>query len=53
MILRRRQLNIVLAALGAIALSLVAGMMVLQYVQLQALEETISDGRTMGEWDVF
>lgn len=53
MALRRQSLNLVLAALGAIALLLMGGMMVLQYVQMQALEETINDGRTMGEWDVF
>lgn len=53
MILRRRQINLVLAVLGALALLLVAGMMALQVMQLQGMEETISDGRTMGEWDVY
>ena len=51
--LRRRQINRLLAVLGALALLLMAGMMTLQVVQLQAIEETVSDGRTMGEWDVF
>ena len=53
MTLRRRQINMILAVLGAIALLLMAGMMALQVVQLQAMEETVSDGRTMGEWDVY
>lgn len=51
--LRRHQINLVLAVLGAVALMLMAGMIALQVVQLQAIEETVSDGRTMGEWDVF
>ncbi len=50
---RRRTINRVLAVLGGLALLLMAGMMTLQTVQLQAIEETVSDGRTMGEWDMF
>lgn len=53
MILRRRQINLILVVLGALALLLMAGMMALQVVQLQGMEETVSDGRTMGEWDVY
>ncbi len=53
MTLRRRQINILLALLGALALLLMAGMMALQVVQVQSIEETVSDGRTMGEWDVY
>ncbi len=49
----RRRIDVVLAVLAGMALLLIAGMMYLQQVQLQAIEETVSDGRTMGEWDVF
>jgi len=49
----RRRIDYVLASLAAIAILLMAGMMALQHVQLQSIEETVSDGRTTGEWDVF
>lgn len=49
----RRRIDYVLATLAAVAILLMAGMMALQHVQLQAIEETVRDGRTMGEWDVF
>ena len=49
----RRQIDYVLVTLAVVALMLLAGMMALQHTQLQAIEETVSDGRTMGEWDIF
>lgn len=49
----RRQTDYVLAMLAAVALLLLVGMVTLQYRQLAAIEETVSDGRTMGEWDIF
>ncbi len=48
-----RRIDYVLTALATIAILLIAGMMALQHVQLQAIEETVRDGRTMGEWDLF
>jgi diguanylate cyclase (GGDEF)-like protein len=53
MLATRRQIDYVLVSLAVVALMLLAGMMALQHAQLQAIEETVSDGRTMGEWDVF
>ncbi|MEO8544662.1 MAG: EAL domain-containing protein [Burkholderiaceae bacterium] len=53
MLTTRRRMDYVLATLAAVALLLLAGMMALQHVQLQAIEETVTDGRTMGEWDIF
>jgi diguanylate cyclase (GGDEF)-like protein len=49
----RRQIDYVLVTLAVVALMLLAGMMALQHAQLQTIEETVSDGRTMGEWDIF
>ncbi len=48
-----RQIDYLLTALAAVAILLIAGMMALQHVQLQAIEDTVRDGRTMGEWDLF
>jgi diguanylate cyclase (GGDEF)-like protein len=53
MLATRRQIDYVLVTLAVVALMLLAGMMALQHAQLQAIEETVSDGRTMGEWDIF
>lgn len=49
----RRRIDYVLAILAAVAILLMAGLMALQHVQLQAIEKTVGDGRTMGEWDLF
>jgi len=46
-------MDYLLATLAVVGLLLLSGMMALQHVQLQAIEETVSDGRTMGEWDIF
>lgn len=48
----RQQMDYLLAVLAAVALMLLAGMMALQYDQLQDSEETVSNGRSMGEWDI-
>ncbi len=53
MLTMRRRTDYVLAMLAAVALLLLVGMMAPQYRQLAAIEQTVSDGRTMGEWDVF
>jgi|GEM_PF-2018983 len=49
----RRRIDYLLATLATAAILLMAGMMALQHVQLRAIEEAVSGGRTMGEWDVF
>ncbi len=49
----RRRIDYVLASLAVVAILLLSGLAALQHVQLQAIEETVRDGRTMGEWDLF
>ncbi len=53
MLKSRRRIDYVLATLAVAAILLMAGMMTLQYVQLQAGEQTVSYGHTRGEWDIF
>lgn len=49
----RRRIDYVLASLAIVAILLLSGLAVLQQVQLQAIEKTVRDGRTMGAWDLF
>ncbi len=53
MLKARRRIDYILAALAMLAILLMASMMTLQYLQLQASERTVSYGHTRGEWDIF